>query len=905
MVLAERTAIQTRLQPPRTASRWIARPRLLRRLELGRGARLVLVQAPAGYGKTCLLAQGFAAERAVRPAAGWLTFDAGDRDPIVMLTDLAAACGDACGGASEAEIGDFGDAGSFAAPEVVVAALASRFTGRETPAVIYLDDVHLLNGSPAWPLLWRFSELAGPGLRLVMASRTALEAPLARLRALGELVELGTADLRFGAEETTAFLAGAAPELDRGTAERLGARTEGWIVGLKLACFAIRGSADPSRAPEAFSGERREVADFFAEDVFARLEPELQDFLMETSVLDRLCPALCDAMTGTSNGRRMLDEVEASGLFLASLDEHRTWYRLHQLFAEFLRRRLRDRRPGATPRLHLRASDWFGAADLYLEAFDHAIKAEEPTLAAEILDRRCDQLFEQGQETAILRLADQIPEAVRARYPGILLATAWRLLVQWKFGQARELLDICQERLAEMADREEAPPTELRRLECLLLHRRAMQAVFEDNLGLAQAVSERLLHDHAEIPPYVRGTVHSTLLAAQREQFRLRDVDRLESLTRENLARSSSRYVLVFFEAMIGPIRLLMGQTEAAGKALQRGLDIAHGIAGAGSPLAAVVALPLAELQYERGDLGAARQLLDGHLAHATEHGFVDQLIAGWITRARLLALDDDLGAALRVLEEAAGFGAGRGFERLRLHALAERIDLLVRAGRAEPALGLRRELGLQRAPACATPGPAPCRNDEIRARAWTRLAQAEGRGEDALPVARAWRRITETAGAVRSQIHWEIALARLQAGAGDVLAGRRTLAQAVQRAAPLGLVRSFVDEARALAPLLPEPADSEQAALVEAIRKASGRCAPIRTPAGAEDETGVPRALSQRELEILRLVGSGLLNKEIGYRLGMTEGTVKWRLQRVYDKIGARRRSQAVAKARQFGLGV
>jgi LuxR family transcriptional regulator, maltose regulon positive regulatory protein len=902
--------LRTKIRPPTRPYDLIDRPQLDRIDELRR-SRLTLVQAPAGYGKSSLLLQWFHALQRQAVDLAWIALDASERDPVAFVGYLIDALR-AAGHTVDAAMPSLMTRDRYASTNVVITRLANSLVGAPRPMFLFLDDVHHLIGTTAGACLRTLIECAPPELHLVLASREQLDIPVARQRALGQLVELGINDLRFANREIVEFLAKSGhATLDGATIDSLETRTEGWIAGIKLASIALQWQPQTAQRLERFSGARRQVTDFFAEDVLACQPADLQDFLLKTSLLERLSPALCDAVTGQGNARQLLDRCESNGLFLISLDAERTWYRYHTLFAEFLRRRFADQSPGALATLHCRASDWLLEQGFHIEAIEHALAGHDPVRAAKILESRCNALAGSAQDWLIPKFAAQIPPHIQAFYPRIMLALAWEHIMHWEFDEARSLLAASRARLDEMRRIGGMPEREIRDLGYLLLHREMMLAQFQDSMPTAEGMCETLAKEYCDAHPYLKASFYVSLMNIHREQYKLAELDRFDALAREQLQRANSPHMYVH-EVVAGPSWFVVGRTDAAIQCLANGLEIAGRIAGKSSAIGACVALPLAEIYYERNETARASELVTAHLKVGSQVGYVDQLVSGWLTLARLQRLDGDLPAALRTLDEAAALAARFGFERLRLWVGAERIKFLLRAAQPDDAVQVARDLGIPRDAATIVPGARVTSRDEARALAWLRLAQTQNRIAEAIRVAKQWRTFFWNARAVRSLIRWDILIAELLFLDGQQRAAQRALRQAVANAAPGRFVRSFLDEGAPIATLLFEqsPAgvpvsdatDKFAAELAIAFEREGGRAVSVPK----EPEEAVPRlggAVSAKEAEILTMVGSGMFNREIGEKLGMTEGSVKWYLQQIYNKIGVRRRSQAVDRARQFGL--
>jgi LuxR family maltose regulon positive regulatory protein len=366
--------LATKLHVPRPHPGFVVRPRLLDRLDQGLTRDLILVCAPAGSGKTALLADW--AGRGQRPVA-WLSLDGGDNDPARFWRHTAAAL-------ERVRPGIGGRVGPLLGPpappsfEGLVTALINELAAQPAvdEAVLVLDDYHLIDAQPVHAALTFLLEHLPPGLHLVLASRSDPPLPLPRLRARGQLAELRAADLRFTAEEADALLREAAGGGLPGTAvAALTTRTEGWAAGLQLAALSLRGQADVTEFVATFSGSHRYVLDYLAGEVLDRQTAQVREFLLDTSVLERLSGELCDAVTGRSGGQAMLEAIERANLFLVPLDEVRGWWRYHQLFADLLRARLLQEQPGRVPALHRAAAGWHEAHGLADDAVRHAVAA--------------------------------------------------------------------------------------------------------------------------------------------------------------------------------------------------------------------------------------------------------------------------------------------------------------------------------------------------------------------------------------------------------------------------------------------------------------------------------------------------------------------------------------------------
>jgi LuxR family maltose regulon positive regulatory protein len=350
--------ITTKLRPPRTRPNLVARPRLREALDLGEGCPLTLVSAPAGFGKTTLLAE-WLEERSEVEAVAWVSLEASDNDPARFLAYLVGGLREVGGGIRE------GVLSSLNSPEpplmeVVVGVLVNDLAEAGRGLTVVLDDYHEIHSESVHEAVSLLLEHLPENVRLVIASRTDPPLPLPRLRARGQMAELRAADLRFTPEEASAFLGDAMGlALSAEDVAALEGITEGWIAALQLAALSMQDREDVSGFVGSFSGSNRHVLDFLAEEVLERRPEEVREFLLATSVLERMSAPLCDTLTGRSGGQEMLKSLERKNLFVVALDNERRWYRYHHLFADFLRGRLKREDPGLVGELHLRTSAWY------------------------------------------------------------------------------------------------------------------------------------------------------------------------------------------------------------------------------------------------------------------------------------------------------------------------------------------------------------------------------------------------------------------------------------------------------------------------------------------------------------------------------------------------------------------
>jgi LuxR family transcriptional regulator, maltose regulon positive regulatory protein len=428
MMRAADPLASTKLRPSQARPKLVARPRLVESLTREPGRRLTLLSAPAGFGKTTLLNRWVKDSVGSESCIAWLSLDEGDNDPARFLTYLVAAL------RSTVEEG-FGEGvlAALRSPqpprlEALAAALINEMADLPGEFSIILDDYHLIDSEAVHGIVSLLLERLPPNTHFVISSRIDPPLPISRLRARGQMNELGAAELAFSLEEAAAFLRGVMElDLSAGDIATLEERTEGWIAGLQLAALSMRDRKDTSGFIESFSGSHRDVLDFLAEEVLERQPEHQREFLLNTSILDGLTGPLCDALTGRSDGQGMLEKLERENLFVVPLDDERRWYRYHHLFADFLRGRLQLESPEFAGELHLRASRWYEENGHPAEAIGHALSAPDHELAARLIEGEGAQAFSRGEIPTVLRWLEALSTDAKRRRPRLILQHALAL----------------------------------------------------------------------------------------------------------------------------------------------------------------------------------------------------------------------------------------------------------------------------------------------------------------------------------------------------------------------------------------------------------------------------------------------------------------------------------------------
>ena len=890
------TVVPNCVVPPRITPTLIERPALSRLTDEVGASRMTVLCAPAGSGKTTAML--FWADRLAasgRPVL-WLAVRAGIVDRPSFLLALSAA-GVAAGL-------NWKDLDGESSEDDWLKTLSATL---DPKPVIVIDDAQLLDQS-SLDFVAQLSASARDALTIIVASRGSIALPLARMRALGFLTEVGTADLALTVAEATQLVTlSVGQPIDAQNLHDIVHDTQGWVSGVVIACTLYR-RRGKGAANLKLTGLRPEFAEYFHEEVVSHQSDEIQRFLVDTSILEELTPSACAAVTDDQNARAMLDHVFREGLFLNAIDQEHSRYAYHHLFREMVLGQLMERAPARAALMHRRASEYFASIGKASTAVEHACLTADENFLARQLDLVAEQLVYAGFLYRIDELASNLPWSALERHPNLLLALAWRRIRQMSFTSAERFIAAARTFHRKGLEDGSLNEHDAEQLDLRIRHRLVMLAAGRDDMGKVEAEAEPLLIELADSDAYLSCTLLAQLMSARRELYHFQDILKLEAETRRALARPGSQFASIALKSSVAPTLLAQGKTQLARRFLEEALTLAIEIHGEGSGLAALPALPLAELFYDAGDLDSAARLAERYLPVVRQWGFADQLASGYLVGARLRAALGDLPGALSTLNDAHLVAIECGLDRMRAFIVAEEVRLLVRAGQLEEAERhfLAGDPQLDGEP---VPTMHPTRRNESIAIAWLRIEMQHHRLARARKVAHRWLGFVKRAGAVRSAVTFELLLAEIAVLQGNRSEAQRAVRAAVEMAEPAGWVRTFIDEGEVIASLLTEaysegpeldnPADRFAVRLASMMRRGPL----IEAGDEEEEDLGLAGRIATREVEILTMVSGGLRNREIGDRLGLTEGTVKWYMQQIYDKLGVRRRPQAVFKARQLGI--
>jgi LuxR family maltose regulon positive regulatory protein len=872
--------LATKFYIPPIRSELVPRPRLIERLNEGLHSKLTLISAPAGFGKTTLVSEWIV--DSWRPTA-WLSLDEGDNDPARFLAYLVAALQTIA-----ANIGE-GVLGALQSPqppptETTLTSLINEIAAIPDKIVLILDDYHVIDAKPVDNALTFLLEHLPPQMHLVIATREDPNLPLARLRARGQLTELRAADLRFSPSEAAEFF-NQMMGLNLSTEDiaALETRTEGWIAGLQLAALSMQGSKDASEFIKSFTGSHHFVLDYLLEEVLGQQPASVQTFLLRTSILDRLCGPLCDAvlLDPSASGQETLEYLERANLFIVPLDNERRWYRYHHLFADLLRQRLHQGQPGGVAEYHMRASLWYEENGLEIEAFQHAAAANDVERAERLIEGKGMPLHFRGAVTAILDWLESLPKTVLDARPSLWVRYASLSLVTGQTTGVEEKLQA-----AEAALQGAEPDDKTRNLVGQIAAARSTLALSQYQVETIIAQSRRALeYLHPDNLPF-RFTAIWTLAFAYLLQGDRVAAGRAYSEALSISQASGDIFSTILATSGLGQVQELENQLYPAAETYRCVLQL---IGDSPLPSACEAHLGLARIFYEWNDLDAAEQHGQQGLQLARQYDrVIDRFVICEVFLARLKLAQGDVAEAAAILAQASQSARQQNFVYRIPEVAAAQVLALLHQGDLAAADHLAQTHNLPISQA--------------------RVLLAQGDPSSALAVLEPFRQQMEAKGWQDEQLKVMVIQAIALQAHGELDKAAQLLDKALALAEPGGFIRIFVDEGLPMAQLLSEAAAhgimpdyiGKLLAAFEAERQKS------------EDKSYLPpvlsaqpliEPLSQRELEVLQLIAQGLSNRAISQRLFLALDTVKGHNRRIYDKLQVQSRTEAVARAQELGL--
>ena len=876
--------IATKLHVPRLRADIVHRQRLLELLDQGAQARLTLVSAPAGFGKTTLLVDWLATRRTSGRSVAWVSLDQTDNEAAAFWAHLVAAFG----GAAK----DLGQALPVLLPthqppdRNTTVGLLNALAAIGGDVDLVLDDLHVIEDTALFEELTFFIQHLSDNIHVVLGTRVDPALPLARLRARGELTEIRTADLRFRPEEAASYFADTAHlVLGAGEVEKLEQRTEGWIAALQLAAVSMRGRGDIDAFVANFAGSDRYVVDYLVEEVLREQREEIREFLFGTAALGRFSAELCDVILGRSDSRATLDALYQKNLFIVTLDDRRQWYRYHHLFADVLQAHMPPSERDRLPERHRQASLWFEQHGDRDEAIRHALAAPDFELAAQLIERAVPEMAQRRRIAMLRSSIEALPDAlVRAR-PALSIGLAGPLLTAGITEGVAERLDDAERRLRASGD------SALRQFIGAIELYRSGLAQMRGDIPAAKLHAQRVFELAPEDDHLERAGAAGFLgIVAWTEG----DLDTAQRYWKEctdgllHVGYVADAVGTIYARAQISIAQGRLGDAE---EVLKRGLALAAGRTGYSLPGSADLHVGLAEVELCRGDLADAHQ----HLTDSESIGLtgMPQYASRKLVIAALLACaENDLGEASALLEDAARLHVSDFFPVVRPIA-AMRARVAIRQHDWSAVERWRRDSGVS-----SDLTVTYVREYELITLARHFLAKEDPSAAGALldrlmPAA-------ESGGRYAVVAELELLRALASDALGDGSAAQSSLRRALDIAEPEGWTGLFLDEGERCAKLLREAAKSKSApAFGRNLLGAFG----VQQPTPRAQHPDLLEPLSVRELDVLRLLRSELSGPEIASELRVSLNTLRTHTKNIFEKLAVNNRRAAVRRAEEMNL--
>ncbi len=906
------------IPPPRLGK--VPRPRLVERLNegLAAGRKLTIISASAGFGKTTLVSEWVVV---CGRTVAWLSLDEGDGDPVRFISYLIAAI-------QTIEAG-FGENLLIAlqshqppSTEVILTVLLNEISAIPKHFLFILDDYHTIDSKPVDQALAFLVERLPPQMHLAIATREDPPLPLARLRVRGQLTELRAADLRFTPAEAADFLNQVMGlNLSAEDIAALDKRTEGWIAGLQLAALSMQGREDSASFIKSFTGSHRFVLDYLAEEVLQRQPEPIRNFLLQTSILNRFCAALCNAVTERHDGKEVLEVLERSNLFLIPLDDQRQWYRYHRLFADVLQTHLMEAQRDLVTTLSSRASAWCEQNGLRADAIRHALAARDFARAADLIELAFPSMSRERQFATLLGWLKLLPDEVVRVRPVLCYGYAFSSMscgenesVEPHLRDAERWLNTGEQPESQPVGMVIADQEEFRRLPGLIALTRGGQALGRGDLPETVKYAQRVFDLAPERDYLMLGgaAAQMGLVAWTRG-----DLDTARRMTTEGMENLQlGRYIspVIGCAITLSDIQITQGDLHKAMTTCERGL---HWATRAGTPTLAVqgtadMHVGMSSLHYEHNDLETATQCLLTSQSLGELAGLPQNPYRWRAAMARIRQAQGDLDGAIQLLEEAERAYDGNFSPNVRPVA-ARKVRVWLTQGRLEEALTWARQQGLS-----AENELSYLREFDHITLARILLAchqhdRADASIAEIMKLLERLLKDAEEGGRKGSAIEILILQALAHQAHGDLPDALLDLQHALALAEPQGYVRTFLDEGDNMRGLLREasareimPDYTDKLLAAFEAEKRKGEDKPDLSPAlpeGHRDGEPLIDPLSQRELKILQLIAQGLSNREIGERLFLALDTIKGHNRKIFDKLQVQSRTEAIARARELGL--
>lgn len=883
-----------KLAPPLSSPSQIPRTQVGLQIQQAAGAKLILLRAPAGFGKTTVMTQYLAALKEQGIAAAWLGLDAADNDLGRFGADLAAVF-NRIDPAIALMTTDTVDVDGFALD------LLNRIGMIATRFVLFIDELEAIQNPAILDLVRRMLLGLPPGGRVVAGSRDIPDIGLGRLRAHGQLLEIGPSSLRFSLDETIGLLrdkrrlALADEEI-----AKLQRCTEGWAAALQLAALSLAARDDHKSFVATFSGSNADIADYLAEDVLMRQSAEVQDFLLKTSILQQLSPGLCDAVTGRADSRDMLSRLERGNLFLIPLDSERRWYRYHSIFADFLRTQLEHALPGTIAGLHRRAADWYAEQGRPVPAIEHALSSGVHAFALPLLEKHAERLLWQGRVRLLTRWIERLPAAGIAHSPALRIVYAWALCLTHRYREAMAQLE---------AIGSQAGPE----IETQVMAVQTLALAMTDRVDECYRYCSRIMPVMSSLEPFTFGIVANAMAYCLIAANQYGEARRMLDKAKHSHAQLDASFSVAISESIEGVIDLLQGRLRSATACLRsafsRGQSGGTGSIGGRATVGVLLALAL----YEADELPEAEKLLAEYLPFIRQTGTPDTVITSHLVLARIVCHGGDRSGALQLMSDLEHLGHQNNLPRVVASAWLERCRMALQLGDTAAAQEYLQNADTPEAWERFGQFSMHANDVDMMAVGTARLLIRQGHAAQAIVLLQEQIELAERNQRHRRALKLHILLAVAYQESGQGKAALQVMSEALQFAAREGFIRSFTDEGATVMRLV---AEVRAAGTGASHGAAAADIAPAfldRILGGSADQQPEPETqvsgqllvegLTEREDQVLQLLAEGHPNRILAERLFVSETTVKAHLRNISTKLAARNRTDAVAIARRMGL--